>query len=407
MCEAATLPTTVSAAPRVFLVAAEESGDRLGAALIGALRERTGGTIAISGVGGRDMARAGVPSPFPIDDLAIVGFSALPRRLPLIVRRIKETADLVIRAKPDVLVIIDSPDFTHRVAKKVRAADPTIPIVDYVCPSVWAWRPWRARSMRRYVDRVLALLPFEPAILQKLGGPSCAFVGHPLTERIATLRPNADETRRRMSDPPVVLLLPGSRGSEIKRMLPVFGDAIAILERQTGPLEITLPTVPHLRDRVEAAIANWPRKPRIVVDQQEKYAAFRIARAALAKSGTVTLELALSGVPTIAGYRVSLAEEIVARLMINVPTIILANLVIGENVVPELLQRDCTAGHLAQALGPLLSNSPERRRQIEAFGRLDSIMEIGKRTPAFGAADGVLAMLSSPGPAFAGKAPKL
>ncbi len=407
MREAAHFPTAVSAAARVFLVAAEESGDRLGAALIGALRERTGGAIEISGVGGRDMARAGVRSPFPIDDLAIVGFAAIPQRLSLIVRRIRETADLVIRTKPDVLVIIDSPDFTHRVAKKVRAADPAIPIVDYVCPSVWAWRPWRARAMRRYIDHVLALLPFEPGILQELGGPPCTFVGHPLTERIAMLRPNADEARRRMSDPPVVLMLPGSRGTEIKRMLPVFGEAIARLERERGPLEVVLPAVPHLRDRIESATADWPRKPQVVVDQQEKFAAFRVARAALAKSGTVTLELALSGVPTIAGYRVSLLEEVVARLMINVPSIILANLVIGENVVTELLQRDCTAVNLARVLGLVMSDTPERRRQVEAFARLDSIMEIGKRSPAFGAADAVLAVLSRLDAAFAGNARKL
>lgn len=407
MREAAAASTTATRDAHIFLVAGEESGDRLGAALIDALRKRTGGAVTMTGVGGQEMTRAGVPSLFPIDELAIVGFSTLPQRLPTIVRRIRETANAIVAARPDVLVIIDSPDFTHRVARRVRAADPQIPIVNYVSPSVWAWRPWRAPAMRRYVDHVLALLPFEPAVHQRLGGPPCTFVGHPLTQRIGEFRPNAEEARRRMADPPVVLVLPGSRSSEIKRMLPAFGEAIARVDAITGPLEIILPTVPHLRDQVNAATANWPRRPRIIVDQDEKYAAFRIARAALAKSGTVTLELALSGVPTVAGYRLSLLEEVVARLMVNVPTIILANLVIGENVVPELLQRDCTAKNLTNALAPLMMESPERRRQVEAFARLDSIMEVGRRAPAAVAADVVLAMLPDVKRAFAGKGAKL
>lgn len=391
----------------IFLVAAEESGDRLGAALAMALRKRTGDAVKFTGVGGREMALAGVPSLFPIDELAIVGFSAIPQRLPTIVKRIRQTADAIVAAKPDVLVIIDSPDFTHRVARRVRRADPKIPIVDYVSPSVWAWRPGRARAMRRYIDHVLALLPFEPAVHQRLGGPACTYVGHPLTERIGELRPNADEARRRMADPPVVLVLPGSRATEIARILPVFGETIARVEREISPLEVILPTVPHLHERVVAGTASWRHRPRIVVDRDEKYAAFRKARGALAKSGTVTLELALSGVPTVAAYRVSLLEELVARLLIDVPTIILANLVIGENVIPELLQRQCTAENLARAFVPLLSDSPERRRQVEAFARLDSIMEIGQRAPATGAADAVLAMLPNRDRTFAGKASNL
>ena len=192
-----------------------------------ALRERTSGAVRFSGIGGREMAQEGAASPFPIEELSIVGFSAIPRRVPLILRRIREASNAIISAKPGALVIIDSPDFTHRVARKVRAADPCIPIVDYVSPSVWAWRPGRARAMRRYVDHVLALLPFEPAEHERLGGPPCTFVGHPLSERVGNLRPNAEEARRRMSDPPVVLMLPGSRSSEVRRLLSVFADTMA------------------------------------------------------------------------------------------------------------------------------------------------------------------------------------
>jgi lipid-A-disaccharide synthase len=385
--------TAVARTAHIFLVAAEESCDRLGVALIQALRERAGPEARFSGVGGREMAREGVHSPFSIEDLSIMGFTAIPRRLPIILRRIRETADAIIVQKPDVVVIIDSPDFTHRVARRVRAADPSIPILNYVSPSVWAWRPGRARAMRRYIDHVLALLPFEPEVHRKLGGPPCTYVGHPLAGRVSELRPNADEKRRRLAMPPVVLVLPGSRASEVKRLLPIFAEAIVRVQSQTGKLEIIIPTVPHLYDRIMTETAAWPERPRVLVDQAEKYAAFRVARAALTKSGTVTLELAIAGVPMVAAYRVSFIEALVGRIVIRAPSAILSNLVIGENVVPEFLQESCTAERLAKSLIPLIGESAERQRQVEAFMRLDEIMEIGRRDPAMGAADVVLAAL--------------
>jgi lipid-A-disaccharide synthase len=377
----------------VVLVAGEESGDQLGASLMRALEERSDGKVRFAGVGGRAMAAEGLISPFPIEELAIIGFAAIPRRLPLILRRIRETAALVVAAQPDALVIIDSPDFTHRVARRVRAAAPAIPILDYVSPSVWAWRPGRARAMRSYVDHVLALLPFEPRAHARLGGPPCTYVGHPLLERLDQLRPSPQEARRRLADPPVVLVLPGSRGGEIRRLLGVFGEALAPLGAGPQPPELVLPTLPHLRERIAAATADWPLKPRIVVDPDDKQAAFRVARAALAKSGTVTLELALAGVPMVTAYKVSLIEEVVARIAITVASAILPNLILEENVVPEFLQRDCTAQKLAAALMPLLSDGPERRRQIEAFGRLDAIMGAGGPvSPSNRAADIVLGL---------------
>lgn len=362
----------------IHLVAAEESGDALGAALARALAARAGGAVKLAGVGGRAMAAAGILSPFPIDDLAIVGLAAIPRRLPMILRRIRETADAIIAAAPDVLVIIDSPDFTHRVARRVRRLAPSIPILDYVSPSVWAWRPGRARAMRTYVDCVLAILPFEPAAHIRLGGPPCFYVGHPLIERISELRPNGDEALRRSADPPLVLVLPGSRSSEIRRLLSIFGAALARVSARIGPMELVLPTVPHLAAAVHAGVAGWPVVPRIVVEPAEKWAAFRSARAALAASGTVTLELALAGVPTVAAYRLTLIEELIARLagIGQLTSVILANLVIGENVVPEFLQRDCVPERIADALTLLFSDTPERLRQIDAFARLDRIMAL-------------------------------
>ena len=376
--------------PRIFLVAGEESGDRLGAALIAAIRRRAPGA-RFSGVGGAQMAVAGVPSLFPLGELAIIGFVGIVTNLPKILRRIRETADAVIAAKPDVLVIIDSPEFTHRVARRVRARAPGIPIVDYVCPSVWAWRPWRARAMKHYVDHVLALLPFEPQAMRELGGPPCTYVGHPLIERLSDLRPNAEEAKRRLADPPRLLVLPGSRTREIRRMAPVFGEAVALAAQELGALEVVVPAVPQLATAVRAAVAAWRVPARVVVAADEKHAAFRTARAALAKSGTSTLELALAGVPMVAAYKVPLIEEAVARPLIKIKTVILANLVLGEMLVPEFLQADCTPQRLAAALVPLFSDTPERRRQIAAFGRLDGIMEIGKAAPSDHAAGVVLA----------------
>jgi lipid-A-disaccharide synthase len=375
----------------IYLIAAEESGDALGGALAEALIARERGAKLV-GIGGHAMAAAGIVSPFAIDELSIIGLNAIPRRLPTILRRIRETAEAVVAARPDALVIIDSPDFTHRVARRVRRAAPSIPIIDYVSPSVWAWRPGRARAMRGYIDCVLAILPFEPAAHLRLGGPPCVYVGHPLVERIAELRPNADEMRRRLADPPILLVLPGSRSSELRRLLPIFGGVIARVAAQNGPLELILPTVPHLLEQVIAGVATWAMRPRIVVETAEKWAAFRSARAALAASGTVTLELALSGVPTVGAYQVSLIEEMVARLMRlpGLSTIILANLVIGKNVVPEFLQRDCTLEKLADALVPLVFDTPQRRRQINAFARLDAIMGIGTASPSNQAAAVVL-----------------
>jgi lipid-A-disaccharide synthase len=376
----------------ISLIAVEESGDVLGAALARALVEREGSVPKLSGVGGRAMAAAGIASPFPIDELSIIGLTAIPRRLPTIFRRIRETADAVVAAQPDALVIIDSPDFTHRVARRVRRCAPSIPIIDYVSPSIWAWRPGRARAMLRYVDCVLSILPFEPATYERLGGPPCYYIGHPMIERLAELRPNAEEMRRRQTSPPLILVLPGSRSSEIHRLLTIFGAAMARLATRIGPIELVLPTMPYLLPQVRECVAGWSVQPRIVVEPAQKWAAFRTARAALAASGTVTLELALAAVPTVGAYRVTLIEEIVARLarLPEISTIILANLVLGENVVPEFLQRDCTAEKLADDLVPLVSDTVQRRRQIEAFARLDAIMAIGSASPSSRAAAIVL-----------------
>jgi lipid-A-disaccharide synthase len=275
----------------------------------------------------------------------------------------------------------------------VRKALPDLPIVDYVSPSVWAWRSSRAAKMRAYVDHLLALLPFEPEAHRRLGGPPTTYVGHPLIERLHDLRPRGAERSPLGSGPLRLLVLPGSRRSEVSRLMGPFGETLGLLsQRLSQPLEVTLPAVPHLAEEIAAASASWPVAPRIVQGETPKFAALRSAHAALAASGTVTLELGLSEVPMVVAYRVSKIEEVL-QYLIKAHSIVLTNLVLGENVVPELIQWDCTPQKLADAVEALLHEGPERTRQLKAFDRLDQLMRIGDEAPSERAARVVLEVI--------------
>jgi lipid-A-disaccharide synthase len=372
---------------KIAIVAGEASGDELGYKLMAALKRRT--SIDFIGVGGPRMEAEGLSSFFPMADIAVMGILPVIKKLPTLLARIRETAEKIVAAQPDALVIIDSPDFTHRVAKRVRKALPHLAVVDYVSPSVWAWRPGRAKAMRAYVDHVLALLPFEPAAHQRLNGPVCTYVGHPLTEILATLRSSAEEEQRRSQKPYRLLVLPGSRRSEIRRLLGVFGETVAHVARSMPELDIVLPAVPHLHDEIVEAVQSWPVKPLIVTGIDAKYEAFRTARAALAASGTVTLELALAQVPTVVAYKVSKLEEQL-KYLITVSTIVLPNLILGENAVPEFLQADANPEKLSAALIPLLGDTPERAAQMKALTKLDDLMRLPEGTPSEKAAAIVL-----------------
>jgi len=380
---------------KYFIVTGEPSGDALGAKLLAALRARDPEAV-FAGVGGEAMARAGFASLFPLADISVMGILPVLRRLPTLLRRIDETARAVVAARPDVLVLIDSPDFTHRVAEKARKALPDLKVVDYVSPTVWAWRPGRAKKMREIIDLVLAVLPFEPAAHERLGGPKCIYVGHSLVERVEDLHgPEA----ARANGP--VLVLPGSRRSVVARMGPAFRDALARLKAVRPELDFVLPVAGPVEAVVRAEVARWPVQPRIVVGEAERYAAFRGARAALAASGTVTLELALSGTPTIVAYKVPKLEEFIGRRLIQVPTIVLPNLILGENAFPEYLQDEADGETLARAVAALLDDGPERRRQVEALAKLPGKMLLpGGQTPSGAAADAIIAL------AGAGKPPQ-
>jgi lipid-A-disaccharide synthase len=359
---------------RVALVAGEHSGDQLGFKLMRALREARPGEVSFLGVGGEAMEAEGLKSLFPIGDIAVMGLLPVLARLPTLLARIRATAAAIVAARPDALIIIDSPDFTHRVARRVRAALPELPIVDYVSPSVWAWRPGRAKAMRSYVDCVLALLPFEPDAYRRLNGPRCVYVGHPLIERLGELRPNAGEART-ASAPPLIVVLPGSRRSEVTRLMGDFGGALAALRQSVGPFSLVLPTLPHIEREVRALAARWPEPPTITLGEEAKYAAFRAAHASLAASGTATLELALAGVPMVGAYKVSLVEEQL-KYLIKVPSILLPNLILGERAIPEKLQKECAPATLSAALMEIVRDGPARSRQLEALKRLDRLMAL-------------------------------
>ena len=379
---------------KIWLVAGEDSGDQLGAKLMASLREAAAGPVTFGGVGGEAMTARGLASLFPLDDVAVMGYLPVLARLRTLLRRIRQTVDDVVANRPDVLVIIDSPGFTHAVASRVRKRAPEIPIVDYVSPSVWAWRPWRAASMRSFVDHVLALLPFEPAAHLRLNGPPCTYVGHPLIERFPELRPDASDAALREVVPWRVVVLPGSRRSEIERLMPVFGRTLARLARDVGPIEAVLPAVTRHRALIERMAGAWDAPVRIVAGEAAKYAAFRQARAALAASGTVTLELALAGVPMVVAYKVSRVEEAVARRLIQVPTIVLPNLILAENAMPEFVQAECTEDRLAAALAPLVTGGTARDRQVAALQRIDGLMRLpDDEAPSRSAARVVLAAI--------------
>ena len=376
---------------KIGLIAGEASGDQLGFKLMRALRYREPDCQMV-GVGGVLMEQEGLRSLFPISDIAVMGILPVIARLPLLLRRIRETVAYFADEKPDVLVIIDSPDFTHRVARQLKKQLPDLPVINYVSPTVWAWRPGRARTMRGFITHVLALLPFEPTTYQRLAGPPCTYVGHPLIERLDELHPDVDEQARRDQQPFKMLILPGSRRSEIRRLMPIFGDVLHRLSSQSAiTIEAVLPAVAHLRGEIESLVASWPVKPRLLAGEADKYQAFREARVALAASGTVTLELALSGVPQVVAYQVS-SLEAQLRHFITVSSIVLPNLILEDHSYPEFLQEHCTADNLSKALHPLFEQSPERSAQLAACRRLQDKMHVPV-PPSDKAADIILSTL--------------
>ncbi|MGI9523441.1 MAG: lipid-A-disaccharide synthase [Hyphomicrobiaceae bacterium] len=383
---------------KVFMVAGEHSGDALGANLMDALRAQSPTELVFAGVGGEQMEHRGLRSLFPLSDVAVMGPLSILPRLPRIVRRVYQTVNACLECDPDIVVIIDSPEFTHPIAKRIRQRKSDIPIVDYVSPSVWAWRPGRAKKMRPYVDHLMGILPFEPEAHHRLGGPPCTYVGHPMIEKldwINSLDPAALAARLGLRAGAIpVVVLPGSRASEVTRLIDVFGATIDCLASRGLDVHVLLPTISHLRELVVDSTANWTVPVSMLDGDEDKFAAFKLARGALAASGTVTLELALVGTPMVVGYRV---DPLAARLrfLVNVPSVVLANLVLGENVIPEFIQEECEVGGLCDALMDIVVEGDVRSLQLDALAKVASKMRLPHGTPSSAAASEVLKVIET------------
>ncbi|MFB2552139.1 lipid-A-disaccharide synthase [Ensifer soli] len=367
----------MSGAPiRLAVVAGEVSGDLLGADLVASLKRMTDRPVDLVGVGGEGLQAEGLVSLFDYSELSIMGLTQVLKKLPLLVRRIGQTADAIIAARPDLLLIIDSPDFTHRVARRVRRALPGLPVVNYVCPSVWAWKEERAPRMRAYVDHVLAVLPFEPAVMQRLGGPPTTYVGHRLVvdRDVVAIRERQREKRLATgADAATCLLVPGSRGSEVEKLLPVFGETMRELRARHSGMRFVLPAVPRQERRIRGIVAGWPEQPEIAVGAAGKWQAFASADAAIAASGTVILELALCRIPTVSTYKV----DWLVRLMhsrIKTWTGALPSLIADYPVIPEYLNEQIRPGSLSRWVERLTGDTPERAAMLSGFDAVEQAM---------------------------------
>lgn len=377
--------------PTLFLIAGEPSGDALGARLMAAAKRLTDGKVRFVGIGGEKMMAEGLVSLFPMSELTLFGIFELLPHLPNLIRRIDQTVAEIMRVRPDAVVGIDSPGFTVRVAKKVRAAAPSIALVHYVAPTVWAWKPKRAAKYAAIYDHLLAVLPFEPPYFER-EGLACTFVGHSVVEGGAGKGDGAGFRDRHGIAPTdrVVAVLPGSRKGEVSRLLPDFRATLERLRPSHPTLVAVVPTVATVRDRVAAAIADWPVRTVLVEGDAEKYDAFAAAEAALAASGTVSLELALARLPTVIAYRLNPVTVALYRRLIRVKYVNLVNLMLDRMLVPELLQQDCRPDKLTAELSRLLDDPAARQAQIDGVAEVARWLGQGDTPPSERAARTIL-----------------
>ena len=370
---------------KLYLVAGEASGDRLGAALIDGLLELRPG-MTFQGIAGPQMQARCMASLFPMETLSVMGLAeVLPRYFDL-KARIRQVAADVLASGAEALITIDSPDFCLRVARVVKDARPDLPVIHYVAPSVWAWRPGRAAKMGRVVDHVLALLPFEPPLMQQ-AGMTCDFVGHPV---VADPLATPAERAALAGDSPLILALPGSRRGEVTRLAPVIGATLALVRAAHPSARVVLPTLPHLEPLLRDLTASWPIRPELITDPARKRGAFAAADVALAASGTVSLELAANACPMVIAYRMNPLTMWIMRRMALVDTVTLVNLVSDTRTVPEFLGPDCQPDRIAPALLALLPDGPPRASQKAAMALTMDRLGNGGEPPGLRAARSVL-----------------
>jgi lipid-A-disaccharide synthase len=386
-----------------MLVAAEPSGDSLGAGLAGALRARLGDQVELFGVGGPLMAREGIISPFDIEPLAVLGVFDALRAYPMVKRRAKEVGEMAARLRPDVAVLIDSWGFTLRAAHAIRRLSGDVTLVKYVGPQVWATRPGRARTLARAVDRLLTIHAFDGPWFERAGLPT-TFVGNPVLSvdrPCATALAHFREEVGAGHDDPILLVAPGSRRGEVERLIGPFGGAAGLLERKSPGLKVVVLAADAVAEQVEAGARSWAVPCRVVQGENSRRCAMAAATLALACSGTVTTELAAMGAPIVVGYRLDPLAYPIAKALIRTPYITLLNVAAGRMVAAELIQGACTGPRLAAALSPLLHDEAVRNAQIEAQFAALEIMRGGVSEPAVAAASAVIAAASAAAPRHA------
>jgi lipid-A-disaccharide synthase len=382
-------------APVILLTAVEASGDALGAGLMRELRRRLGPDVRFIGVGGAAMAAEGLVSAFDVAELSIMGFVEGLLAARRADRRAAQVAALAERERPDVAVLIDSWGFSYLLAKRLRRALPTLPLVKYVAPQVWATRPGRARTLARTFDRLISILAFDAPYFEREGVP-VTVVSHPA---LAMDFSGADPQRLRAhigagAEDPILLVLPGSRPSEIARLMAPFEDAIHRLKAERPALHVVVPVAGSVAEAVKAKVSAWPFRAHVVEDEQGKLDAMAGATVALACSGTVTTELAMAGCPMVVAYRVAPLTAVIARMIILTRYVTLFNIAAGKAVAPEFIQEDCTGPKLAAALAARLDDPQARARQVaEQFAALDKLGRGGPE-PSIGAAEAVIEVLA-------------
>jgi len=380
--------------PLVYLIACEPSGDQLGALLMKALQEESGGKIRFAGVGGPLMTEAGLTSLFDVRDMALLGvFEVLPKAR-MVLSRVKDTmADIAAKA-PDILVTIDSWGFTGRVHERLTKQGSSIPRVRYVAPQVWAWRPGRAKQLARWINHLLTLLPFEPPYFTKYG-LAATWVGHPVLESGFNHGDGAAFRKQYgiPSDSRVLGILPGSRRSEVSRLLPVFKDTINLLAARYPNLHVVMPTVDTVAHEVYAASGGWSAPVTVVMDATQRRDAFAACDVALAASGTVSLELALAGVPHVIAYRVNALSALAFRFLTRTRFVNLVNILVEHEAVPERLQGRCKPEILADDVGVLLRDDLRRVAQRSDFAAALSKLSPGGDRPSRRAAQAVLSLI--------------
>ena len=381
--------------PLIFLMAGEPSGDALGARLMAALKRETNGAVRFAGIGGERMTGEGLASLFPMAELTVMGLAEVLPRAPLILRRVRETVAQVEALHPAAVVSIDATGFCFRVAKRLKGRG--IPLIHYVAPMVWAWRPWKARYVAGFLDQLMTLLPFEAPYFER-HGLATSFVGHSVVEEPAD-RGDGPGFRRRHgipADAPLLAMLPGSRRGEVRRLLPVYAATLRLLAPRFPGLHAVVPTVGTVATEVQAGAAGWPVPTVVVHGVEEKYDAFAAAEAALAASGTISLELALAGCPMVIAYRVNaLTAWLVRHFMIKVRFVSVVNLRLDRALVPELLQENCRPALLAEALQHLLADPALGRAQIDAAAPALAQLGRGGMPPSQRAARTVLGVIAS------------